>query len=194
MERDLKYDIAKNYAVGLTVDETAFVCEITVEEIISLVYNDVDLRELMIKKRNDFTENQRLYKERRSRNRSTPEQRAKQSKYIKERIAINPQLKVRNNISSSIRKKLRGNKTNYTFSALGYSVKDLIKHLESLFTKGMTWDNYGSSWHIDHKIPYSWFKYTSMDCEGFKQSWAIDNLQPLWKEDNLAKNNRYASL
>lgn len=194
MEIDLKYEIAKHYAIGLTADQTAFVFEIPVEEILYLVCNDNDLRKNMVEKRNEYIEKEKLFKERRSRNRSTTEQKAKQNKYARERIAANPQLKIRNSISVAIRDRLKRNKTNNTFSALGYSVKDLASHLERLFTEGMTWENYGSGWHIDHKTPDSWFKYVSMDCEEFKLSWALSNLQPLWKEENLAKNNRYACI
>ncbi len=194
MERDLKHEIAKHYGIGLTIDQTAFICEVPVEEISSLVMSDYLLRKSMAEKRNEFIENQRLYKERRSRNRSTPQQRAKQNEYKKERIAKNPQLKVRNSISVSIRGKLKGNKTNFTFPSLGYTIADLINHLESLFLEGMSWENYGTRWHIDHKTPDSWFTYTSMECEGFKKSWALSNLQPLWKEENLSKSNRFASI
>lgn len=35
-----------------------------------------------------------------------------------------------------------------TFLLLGYSIEELMVHLEALFTTGMTWDNYGE-WHVD---------------------------------------------
>lgn len=38
-----------------------------------------------------------------------------------------------------------------TVDLLGYSSLDLKNHLQSLFTEGMAWDNYGE-WHIDHII------------------------------------------
>lgn len=73
-----------------------------------------------------------------------------------------------------------------TFDLLGYSLDDLIKHLENLFTDGMTWDNYGE-WHVDHIKPISSFNFDSEDCAEFKQCWSLDNLQPLWAKDNLSK-------
>lgn len=54
----------------------------------------------------------------------------------------------------------------------------------------MSWENYGE-WHIDHVTPLSWFQYKSVTDEGFSAAWALNNLQPLWAEDNLSKNNRY---
>lgn len=74
---------------------------------------------------------------------------------------------------------------------VGYTKQDLINHLESFFKEGMTWDNYGTYWHIDHIRPKSWFVYTSMDDEEFKKCWALSNLQPLEATVNCSKNNKY---
>ena len=73
---------------------------------------------------------------------------------------------------------------------LGYSPKELKEHLESQFTDGMSWDNM-SEWHIDHIRPVSSFNFTTTECEDFKKCWALENLQPLWAADNLAKNNKW---
>lgn len=48
-------------------------------------------------------------------------------------------------------------KSTTTLELLGCSVEFLKKHLESQFTEGMSWDNYGD-WHIDHEIPCANFK------------------------------------
>ena len=67
--------------------------------------------------------------------------------------------------------------------------------MENLFEYGMTWDNYGkgkNKWNIDHIDPDSWFTYISMDCAGFKQSWALSNLQPMWESENMSKGNYYS--
>ena len=82
------------------------------------------------------------------------------------------------------------NKTNKTFILLGYTIEELMIHLEKQFTEGMTWDNYGE-WHVDHKKPMALFKFTSTDDEEFKECWCLDNLQPLWELDNLSKGTRY---
>lgn len=62
-------------------------------------------------------------------------------------------------------------------------------HLESLFTNGMSWQNYGE-WHVDHKIPISSFDFESIECEEFKKCWSLNNLQPLWGIDNLSKGSK----
>lgn len=82
------------------------------------------------------------------------------------------------------------NKTNKTFALLGYTIEELMKHLEGQFTSGMAWDNYGE-WHVDHKKPMTLFNFTSVEDEEFKKCWALENLQPLWEPDNLSKGARY---
>ena len=81
------------------------------------------------------------------------------------------------------------NKTNKTFELLGYTLEELMSHLEALFTEGMTWDNYGE-WHVDHKIPMSSFQFETTDDREFKLCWCLDNLQPLWGPDNLTKGTK----
>lgn len=70
---------------------------------------------------------------------------------------------------------------------VGYTTADLMAHLERQFVNGMTWDNYGTHWHVDHIIPVASFKYESVDDEGFKACWAISNLRPLCAKENLSK-------
>lgn len=83
-------------------------------------------------------------------------------------------------------KEAKVDKYRSTFQLLGYSIEELMQHLEVLFTDGMTWENYGE-WHVDHKLPMSSFTFTSTEDEEFKKCWCLDNLQPLWGLDNLSK-------
>jgi hypothetical protein len=76
---------------------------------------------------------------------------------------------------------------------LGYTIEELMSHLEKQFTEGMTWENYGE-WHVDHIKPMSSFKFESVDDPEFKECWKLENLQPLWEEDNLSKGPRYLSI
>ena len=75
---------------------------------------------------------------------------------------------------------------------LGYTINELKEHLEKLFVGGMDWDNYGE-WHIDHIKPVKMFEYKTVKDEGFKECWALKNLQPLWAADNIRKGCRYAN-
>jgi hypothetical protein len=64
----------------------------------------------------------------------------------------------------------------------------LIKHLESHFTEGMNWDNYGVyGWHMDHIIPCAAFDLTKPEDQS--KCFHYTNLQPLWAKDNLSKRD-----
>ena len=76
-----------------------------------------------------------------------------------------------------------------TFILLGYTLEELMSHLEKQFTEGMTWDNYGE-WHVDHKIPMASFNFETTEDREFKLCWCLDNLQPLWGSDNLSKGTK----
>jgi hypothetical protein len=74
---------------------------------------------------------------------------------------------------------------------VGWTVEQLMTHLESKFQSGMTWDNYGE-WHIDHVTPRSWFPIKVVGDEAFRSCWRLENLQPMWARDNSAKGNRFS--
>jgi len=95
--------------------------------------------------------------------------------------------RLRSQISSNVK---NGVKKNNSIKILGYTINDLRLHLESMFTDGMTWDNYGrKGWHIDHIKPLAMFDLSTED--GIKEAWSLSNLQPLWESDNLSKNSIY---
>jgi len=50
-----------------------------------------------------------------------------------------------------------------------------------------TWDNNNSktwTWQIDHIVPHSTFKYSSMEDQAFKECWSLDNLRPYSSKQN----------
>ena len=98
-----------------------------------------------------------------------------------------PKIRLRNNISRQIGLALKGNKKGYHWESLvGYTLDELRKHLEKQFESGMTWENYGQ-WHIDHEIPVSAFNFSKPEHIDFKRCFALKNLRPLWKHENLSK-------
>lgn len=114
----------------------------------------------------------------------------------RERLKTDIQYKLKYFISSKLGKLVRsvreGKSINGTLYYLDYTMGELIIHLESQFTNGMSWDTYGvKGWHIDHIRPISSFNITSLDCEDFKLCWALNNLQPLWWQDNIIKSNKW---
>jgi hypothetical protein len=75
-------------------------------------------------------------------------------------------------------------------SLVGYTVEQLKKHLEKKFTPEMTWENQGSYWHIDHKIPVSVFNFNCPEHIDFKKCWALENLQPMEAIKNKIKGKK----
>lgn len=96
-----------------------------------------------------------------------------------------------NNIRGNMHHALKAKKDGRKWENLvGYTLQDLINHIDLLLNDGMTWENYGE-WHIDHITPKSWFKYDTTDHPAFIECWALTNLQPKWKVDNIRKGNRF---
>lgn len=76
-----------------------------------------------------------------------------------------------------------------TFDILGYTIEQLMRHLERLFEPGMSWENYGRvGWEVDHIIPLSAHNYNTDKDEDFKKAWSLKNLRPLWMTENRKKN------
>ena len=71
---------------------------------------------------------------------------------------------------------------------LGCSTKELVEHIESTWRCGMCWGNYGSEWHIDHKLPLKPKRKISKE-EKIKRL-HYKNLQALWASENLSKSNK----
>lgn len=73
-------------------------------------------------------------------------------------------------------------------SMIGCSGPELIKHLESTWYSGMTWDNYGwgsGKWVIDHIRPIIDFYRKGED---LRLANHYSNLRALWYEDNAKKS------
>jgi len=97
------------------------------------------------------------------------------------------------NLHSTISKRinetlLKGMKAGRPWETLvGFTIDQLMQHLEKLFTPEMTWDNYGSYWHIDHKLPVAVFNFERPGDIDFHICWSLKNLQPLEARENLSK-------
>ena len=118
-----------------------------------------------------------------------PEVKKRINKLWKERYNEDEVFKVKKLLQSQLRhfcNSVNGKKKGRTEELLGYPVKELRDHLESLFKDGMTWENQGK-WHIDHRIPQSFF--TSID--QIPECFALKNLKPEWGEWNMSKGNRF---
>ena len=103
----------------------------------------------------------------------------------------NPKARINNAFHVAVYSSLKGIKRGRAWKKLvGYTLQDLIKHLEKQFTKGMSWKNYGKYWHVDHTLPISYFKFDSYDDIEFKKCWCLSNLRPLEAKENIIKGNK----
>lgn len=99
---------------------------------------------------------------------------------------------VRYNTSRRIREILSSKglkKDASTLKYTGCTLSKLTRHLENQFQDGMTWNNYGKIWHIDHIIPCTAFD-VSRELQK-RMCFYYKNLQPLWSSDNIKKSNDY---
>jgi hypothetical protein len=73
---------------------------------------------------------------------------------------------------------------------LGADSSTIRKYIESLWTEGMSWSNYGrNGWVVDHVRPLASFDMEDID--QMKQAWHYTNYQPMWAYDNGSKGARY---
>lgn len=72
---------------------------------------------------------------------------------------------------------------------LGCKPEFLKEYLEKQFTGDMSWENYGSLWHIDHRKPCDAFDLIQESEQ--RACFHYTNLQPLLVIDNLKKGKKY---
>lgn len=82
----------------------------------------------------------------------------------------------------------RSCKSGTAIKLLGCSITDFWMYLESRFEPGMTRENYGEVWHVDHIMPCAIFDLTKPEHQ--KRCFHFSNLQPLFARDNLIKNDK----
>ena len=113
-------------------------------------------------------------------------------KYEKQKRDTDVNFRLAKSLRLRVRDVLKGRKKSKpTLKMLDCTVEELKQHLQSQFTKGMSWNNYGrgkGKWCIDHIHPCSKFdlskKSEQLKCFNYT------NLQPLWFEDNVRKSNK----
>lgn len=128
-------------------------------------------------------------------NKNKKQIRASNYSYHKHKTIVDPTYKIKRGTSHLIRESFKRAcngafvKNSRALKILDCTMQEFIKHLESLFTEGMTLSNHGNCkdcWQIDHKIPISFAKTE----EEIIELNHYTNLQPLWRDDNLSKSNK----
>lgn len=127
------------------------------------------------------------------------EARKARNEALRKRMATDPSFKLRCLVSKQVWRALKlvgCTKSDSTLAHLPYSIPQLKAHLESQFNNlnGFTWENHGKLWHIDHIIPQALFAYTDLDSKAFRDCWALSNLRPLHKTENMRKSDKVLSI
>lgn len=111
------------------------------------------------------------------------------------KIARDPLFKLESTLRSRIGGFFRRNrengkilirKNNRSFAILGETKEIIFTHLEQQFCNGMTWQNHGKVWHIDHIIPLA----SASTEEELLKLFHYKNLQPLFAAENIAKKDK----
>jgi len=98
-----------------------------------------------------------------------------------------------NRVAGSVRRRIGKlmtgkSKPDRSEGLLGCSFAEFIRYISTMFKPGMTMENYGRKWHIDHIMPCSVFDLTRED--QVRQCCHFTNLRPLWARANLRKGSK----
>lgn len=123
-----------------------------------------------------------------------PENNKRLNQKLRTRFQEDAQFRIGHNLRVRLRITLQRFNAAKTTSAIdvGCSLPELVAHMESLWTEGMSWANYGNKkdqWSIDHVRPLASFDMT--DAEQQKAACHFTNLRPLWHTQNLSKGSMW---
>lgn len=97
-----------------------------------------------------------------------------------------PMFRIVQNLRNRVYKTVtRGHKSAKTLELLGCSPAQFRLWLVQQFKAGMTWENYGEAWHVDHIRPCVSFDLSTPAQQ--RECFHYTNLQPLFALDNLRK-------
>jgi len=112
-------------------------------------------------------------------------------KYERERKRTDPGFRLIKNGRTRQNQILKGGSSRGHFNdLLGCDLKTWWKWLETRFVPGMTRENYGKVWHVDHIRPLKDFPNLVNDIEQQKIAFHYRNTQPLFPLDNLKKGSK----
>lgn len=105
--------------------------------------------------------------------------------YMKKYRNDNPEVKLRDSLRSSLLDNIY--KQKHTEEYLGTPILQVKSWLESNFEEGMTWQNYGTIWQIDHTVAVSLFDCKEDIDKFICFNWK--NLYPMFAAENKQKYN-----
>ena len=131
-----------------------------------------------------------IYRKQKAARGLTPEYRAYQRAWHHKQRSTNPVVRLIESVRARLGAMLRGkNKSASTFALLGVeSAEQYQVFLETQFEPGMTWENYGTTWHIDHRIPLSLLDLSKPENQRF--GFNYQNTRPMWAKANISRGNK----
>jgi transposase len=152
-------------------------------------------KEAAIPKAKQLTPEERKERRSQSRNRwraaNIERVRRKDNEYVKRRRQENPNARLASTLRGRLRTALKNNvKRGSAVRDLGMDIASFRKYIESLWAKGMSWENYGNRrdhWSLDHIFPLD--EVDLFDRVQFLAANNWQNLQPLWSPENVRKGN-----
>lgn len=128
-----------------------------------------------------------------ARRRMNPNYKRKQTAYKNQwrqrRCSIDAGFKMLCRLRKRVWDAVRGHgKSASTLELLGTTIEGLKLQLAAGFLPGMTWDNYGSVWEIDHRVPCARFDLSEAAQQ--RACFHYTNLRPLWRSENRARGAR----
>jgi hypothetical protein len=142
-------------------------------------------RRPIYKRRSDARNVKRVRANREAWKNANPEKYAAIQRKSAQRLERRLATRLRVRISNLLRGKP---KTGSAVRDLGCTVVELIAYFESKFVTGMSWDNYGAEWEIDHIRELASFDLR--DEIQFRQAAHYTNLQPLFRADHIEKTRK----
>ena len=130
------------------------------------------------KNKDTYMENNRLWRQ---------ENRDEINKKANERFQNDPIARLKKNCRTRINSVLK-NHSLQSLELIDCTIPFFKDWLQSSFKDGMTFENYGSYWHVDHVIPCSKFDLTNEN--EIKDCFRWTNLQPLEATVNISKQDK----
>jgi hypothetical protein len=107
---------------------------------------------------------------------------------VRARRQSNSEFRMKTNLRNRVKAAMRGGKKcSGTSVLLAMELPEFRIYIQGQFRPGMTWENYGPVWHLDHVRPCASFDLTNPEEQKICFRW--DNHQPLFAEDNLRKGD-----
>ena len=115
---------------------------------------------------------------------------ARQREYWLNRWRNDLTWRMKQTLRARIRTALKGKrKSTSSMVLIGCSMPEFFRWIEDQFLPGMSWENYGPVWHIDHIRPCA--TYDLLEPDQQRACFHYTNLQPLFATDNLRKGAKW---